>query len=745
MHTLIAIVAALQVAAVTTTDTRVEYTANGSQAAFAFTFPSQSASWVEVYVAGVKQSFGYTVALNANQATTPGGTVTFTSPPASSAAVRIQRTVPLKQESVWAPYSAFKAKAVEGQLDARVMVEQQLDRRIGDAESTHAADRAVQDARDDAQEAALAQGAVGGSDTYVTATGSPAARQQKDRWADLATAKDFGVVGNGVADDTAALNVAGASGKVVRFRGLTCKVTGTITLAAGTVFLAEGPTSTLNFTGSPDGTGRAIRLEGIGAGIEGFSINVTAGVYLSSVALRADRTFARRNTIVHASPAVPANTAVYVIYAAIGAPLNGIRIEDNDVTMTAPYGDGVQANNVPGIQVLRNFIHDFTYTDLDGNGADLPLYHFWGIYVGPQSPHALVAFNRLKNLPGSMIHNSELGTDAPAIVANVGRRVIGNTIDGCGFIGVAVDYATGPIVSGNFIARCDLLLNILGGSGAVVTGNSFEEVVSAAVPMSADKPMASVSSSRDVSFTGNTFGKRGAAITGLDIGGSPNAIVNGNFFGNDRPRQAILAGNTASGAAIANNVITTTTDAAAGWAIFSDANSQLISNNIITSPAVAGNGSIRVAKDDVVVRGNDITGGQTGVFVASAAADRTAITGNTFVGVTGSAIGDSGTGTVKGDNIVAGVAPEVTATLTYDSANVPANSCVQSGNLTVTGVAAATSICNDNPGWTLEAGLNTKVMPTGANQVNLRVCNSTTGAIDPASRTYYVRCWNLAP
>jgi hypothetical protein len=77
-------------------------------------------------LSGVKQTSGYTVALNSNQDSSPGGTVTFTSVPSVSAAIEIKRVLPLKQESGWAPYSPFAAKTLEGQLDRLVMLSQQI-------------------------------------------------------------------------------------------------------------------------------------------------------------------------------------------------------------------------------------------------------------------------------------------------------------------------------------------------------------------------------------------------------------------------------------------------------------------------------------------------------------------------------------------------------------------------------------------------------------------------------------------
>lgn len=128
------------IAVVPSTASRYETTGDGATTAYIFTFPvTTSSSHVEVFLAGVKQVAGYTVALNANQSSSPGGTVTFTTPPANAVAVKIQRTVPLTQETVYTPYSAFPAKTTEKTLDRIVYQAQQIDRRVADAESSVAA------------------------------------------------------------------------------------------------------------------------------------------------------------------------------------------------------------------------------------------------------------------------------------------------------------------------------------------------------------------------------------------------------------------------------------------------------------------------------------------------------------------------------------------------------------------------------------------------------------------------------
>ncbi len=205
--------AAPALAAVPSASSRSDQVGNGVTTAFAFTFTTYASSHVEVYLSGVKQVGGYAVGLNANQATTPGGTVTFTVPPVNGIAVRIQRVVPLTQETVYTPYSAFPAKTHEKALDRLAMQAQQIDRRVADAETTHAADKATTDARDTAQDTLIADtrnmASVGVADgATVLATGSTTARALRDRAAELVNVKDFGARGDGATDDTAAIQAA---------------------------------------------------------------------------------------------------------------------------------------------------------------------------------------------------------------------------------------------------------------------------------------------------------------------------------------------------------------------------------------------------------------------------------------------------------------------------------------------------------------------------------------------------------
>lgn len=80
----------------------------------------------------------------------------------------------------------------------------------------------------------------------VIATGSVTRRSISDRFADTVNVKDFGAVGNGVADDTGAINAAVQSGaKKVHMPAGTYKILGTINVPSGVSLTGDGITATV--------------------------------------------------------------------------------------------------------------------------------------------------------------------------------------------------------------------------------------------------------------------------------------------------------------------------------------------------------------------------------------------------------------------------------------------------------------------------------------------------------------------
>lgn len=117
------------------TESRVIATADGVAVAYAFTFKTLAPGDIDVFVSGSKLIGGYAVTLAANQDATPGGMITFNTPPMSGFEIRIERNLDLTQLSTWGANQPFFSKTIEKTFDRLVMMIQQLARRIVDLES----------------------------------------------------------------------------------------------------------------------------------------------------------------------------------------------------------------------------------------------------------------------------------------------------------------------------------------------------------------------------------------------------------------------------------------------------------------------------------------------------------------------------------------------------------------------------------------------------------------------------------
>lgn len=183
--------------AVTSEASKTEVTANGITTAFATGFKFGSSSELKVYLvsAGVAtlQTLGthYSVTGAGLDA---GGTVTFTTAPANGVTVRIRRVVPFTQEAALRTQGPFTPSSLENALDKLTHETQQLNE-----------DRLELATRVDS---VVASAAAATGDSLVTSTGSTTARKLKDRHAELRNVKDYGAVGNGVADDYAGIQAA---------------------------------------------------------------------------------------------------------------------------------------------------------------------------------------------------------------------------------------------------------------------------------------------------------------------------------------------------------------------------------------------------------------------------------------------------------------------------------------------------------------------------------------------------------
>ncbi|WP_445679216.1 glycosyl hydrolase family 28-related protein [Radicibacter daui] len=235
---------------------RVRYRADGVRLSFEIPFALSDPSSLAVFLDAAPQAGGYTVS-GCGEA--GGGTVRFAGAPAEGVVVTLARQVPLARRARFEPGGGLTAAALNGEFD-RVMAGLQqvasdngralrLDPTDGDGAlvlppALTRAGKAL--AFDEAGGVQLVDHGATVALPQVLAGGAGAVwRSASDKIGEAVSVRDYGAVGDGLADDTAAfLSALAANGKVRvpegRFR-----LTATLALAYGQVLAGAGQTSVL--------------------------------------------------------------------------------------------------------------------------------------------------------------------------------------------------------------------------------------------------------------------------------------------------------------------------------------------------------------------------------------------------------------------------------------------------------------------------------------------------------------------
>ena len=104
----------------------IDFLGNGAQTSFAFTFRADDVSWISLsFSTDLDQ-----ILLNADQDTTPGGSVVFTVAPPLNQLIRVTRIVPQDQDLDYTRFDAFDSESHEDALDKLTMEVQDLQQKL---------------------------------------------------------------------------------------------------------------------------------------------------------------------------------------------------------------------------------------------------------------------------------------------------------------------------------------------------------------------------------------------------------------------------------------------------------------------------------------------------------------------------------------------------------------------------------------------------------------------------------------
>jgi hypothetical protein len=240
---------------------RRHFIADGIQRAFAYPFPIFATEDMEVHLDAALQTGGFAVTGSGSSA---GGTVIFDLAPAEGVQVTLLRRLPYERVTDFLESGALPARALNDEYDYLTACVQQL---ADDASLT------LRYAATDLPASSLLPGRAaranqllafdGGGNPTVTpaidsealgsfvAPGAGAVRRSiRDKLADVASVKDFGAAGDGIADDTLAIQAALTAATAVFVPPGIYRVTATLPVGYGQTLHGSGAGSIIRADGA---------------------------------------------------------------------------------------------------------------------------------------------------------------------------------------------------------------------------------------------------------------------------------------------------------------------------------------------------------------------------------------------------------------------------------------------------------------------------------------------------------------
>lgn len=235
---------------------RVQYVADGVGAVFGFSFPVFDRGDLQVFLDAAPQTGGFTVAGIGQPA---GGSIGFDAAPAAGTVVTLVRRLAISRRSDFLESGPLSARTLNEQLNMLTAVAQQLAAdqekmvRFPETDLPAASLLPSRSTRagmilgfDEGGNPVARPPTDGGADGTYLPTGTGAApRSIADKLGDMVSVRDFGAVGDGIVDDTPAIQAALAAHQAVFLPAGIYRTTGTITLGYGQSLTGVGEASVI--------------------------------------------------------------------------------------------------------------------------------------------------------------------------------------------------------------------------------------------------------------------------------------------------------------------------------------------------------------------------------------------------------------------------------------------------------------------------------------------------------------------
>ena len=239
----------------------VRLVADGIETIFDYPFPIFASEDLRVYIDGAEQASGFTISGAGN---TNGGSVTFAAAPAQNAIITLKRDLPIERLTDFLEGGDFSAASINTELDFLIATVQQVERQNdtairyndhetpGNLELPNLKTRKNKVLGFDGSGNPIAvstSGTMAAPDFTATGTGAQT-RTSSDKFGDIISIRDFGAVGDGLADDTLAIQQALAAHDCVLVPAGVYLISSSISIAARKSLFGLGQQSVIKTTGN---------------------------------------------------------------------------------------------------------------------------------------------------------------------------------------------------------------------------------------------------------------------------------------------------------------------------------------------------------------------------------------------------------------------------------------------------------------------------------------------------------------